>query len=245
MTRSRWRATWRKLAPDGEPEDLAGFLDGRAGGGDPAEDPGCRPASRPDRHRRRPVRGRGRSAPAPRILDLCAEIGVTRIECGEGFTEMGLKPAGVLAMADERGLEVEYEMGKKHGGPFTEASFAGSLEQAREWEQAGAVQIVVEGRESARGVGLFDDEGRLNEALAERVAEEFGFEMVKFEAPNKPSQFALLDLLGPQVRLSNVRLEEVLRVEIYRRGLHSDSFSKPNLRPPRPAADDCGSVPES
>ena len=96
------------------------------------------------------------------------------------------------------------------------------------------------------GVGLFDDEGRLDQRLAERTATEFGLGMVKFEAPTKPSQFALLeDLFGPEVQLSNIRLEEVLRVEIYRRGLHSDSFSKPGLRPPRPAADDCGSVPES
>ena len=29
----------------------------------------------------------------------------------------------------------------------------------------------------------------------------------------------------------NVRLEELLRVEIYRRGLHSDAFANPNLRP--------------
>jgi phosphosulfolactate synthase len=55
--------------------------------------------------------------------------------------------------------------------------------------------------------------------------------MVTFEAPNKPSQFALLDYLGPKVRLCNVRLEELLRVEIYRRGLHSDAFCKDNLRP--------------
>jgi len=37
------------------------------------------------------------------------------------------------------------------------------------------------------------------------------------------------------VRLSNVRLEELLRVEIYRRGLHSDAFGRPNLRPNSPA----------
>jgi phosphosulfolactate synthase len=33
------------------------------------------------------------------------------------------------------------------------------------------------------------------------------------------------------VGLCNVRLEELLRVEIYRRGLHSDAFDKSNLRP--------------
>jgi phosphosulfolactate synthase len=33
----------------------------------------------------------------------------------------------------------------------------------------------------------------------------------------------LIDHFGRDVRLSNVRLEELLRVEIYRRGLHSQS----------------------
>jgi phosphosulfolactate synthase len=37
------------------------------------------------------------------------------------------------------------------------------------------------------------------------------------------------------VLLSNVRLEELLRVEIYRRGLHADAFGRPNLRPPAPS----------
>ena len=73
--------------------------------------------------------------------------------------------------------------------------------------------------------------GDFNGALADRFASEFGLDMVTFEAPNKPSQFALLDHFGPEVRLCNVRLEELLRVEIYRRGLHSDAFCKENLRP--------------
>src|SRR5438034_8386258 len=46
-------------------------------------------------------------------LDLCADIGVTRIECGEGFTEMTLKAADVVKMASERGLDVQFELGKK------------------------------------------------------------------------------------------------------------------------------------
>jgi phosphosulfolactate synthase len=90
---------------------------------------------------------------------------------------------------------------------------------------------VVEARESAKGVGLFDEGGNFSGALADRFAKAFGLKIVTFEAPNKPSQFALLDHFGSQVRLCNVRLEELLRVEIYRRGLHSDAFGKENLRP--------------
>lgn len=167
----------------------------------------------------------------PAYLDLCADIGVTRIECGEGFTDMPLKEHDVVKMAHDRGLQVQFELGKKHTGAFTETVIAELIEQGKRWLDAGALQLVVEARESARGVGLFDDQGNFNAAYADRFANTFGFQTVIFEAPNKPSQFALLDHFGREVHLCNIRLEEVLRVEIYRRGLHSDAFSKPNLRP--------------
>ncbi len=96
------------------------------------------------------------------------------------------------------------------------------------------MQLVVEARESAKEVGLFDDSGNLNRAYADRFAKTFGFKTVIFEAPNKPSQFALLNHFGREVLLCNVRLEELLRVEIYRRGLHSDAFENDNFRPVAP-----------
>ncbi len=113
----------------------------------------------------------------------------------------------------------------------------GLIDQGRRWLDGGALELVVEARESAQGVGLFDQQGTLNRAFVDRFANAFGHEIVMFEAPNKPSQFALLDHCGRGVRLCNVRLEELLRVEIYRRGLHSDAFAKANLRPlPRAAS---------
>ncbi len=164
-------------------------------------------------------------------LDLCADVGVTRIECGEGFTTLTARPQAVVEMAARRGLEVQYELGKKHEGSFTQESLNEAVRRGWQWLDAGAREIVVEARESAEGVGLFDANGKLNHSYADRFAGEFGLERTVFEAPNKPSQFALLDHFGPYVKLGNVRLEEVLRVEIYRRGLHSDAFSRPNLRP--------------
>lgn len=168
-------------------------------------------------------------------LDLCADIGVDRIEVGEGFTDPDLRPARIVRLAADRGLEVQFELGKKHGGSFTSDMVEALVEQGKTWLEAGALELVVEARESAQGVGLFDDAGRFNAAFADRFAGEFGHERLLFEAPNKPSQFMLLDHFGPVVQLCNVRLEELLRVEIYRRGLHSDAFAKPNLRPPPPA----------
>jgi phosphosulfolactate synthase len=171
----------------------------------------------------------------PAYLDLCAEMGVNRVECGEGFTDLTLSPETVAKMAEERGLEIQFELGKKHGGAFTEDVTDELIEQGKRWLDVGARELVVEARESAMGVGLFDDLGNFNASLAERFADAFGLDVVMYEAPNKASQFALLDHFGHDVHLCNIRLEELLRVEIYRRGLHSDAFGHENLRPPRPA----------
>jgi phosphosulfolactate synthase len=164
-------------------------------------------------------------------LDLCAGLGITRIECGEGFTTLSLKPEAIVKMAHERGLTVQYEMGKKHEGPFTSDSLEEAIALANAWHDAGAEYLVVEARESAQAVGAFAADGSLNTDFADHFVEEFGFDVLMFEAPNKPSQFAFLEHFGQRVHLCNVRLEELLRVEIFRRGLHSDAFAIPKLRP--------------
>jgi phosphosulfolactate synthase len=167
-------------------------------------------------------------------LDLCADVGLNRIECGEGFTELALAPAKVVRQARERCLDVEFELGGKHAGHFSDAQAEELVATGQRWLDAGAVRLVIEARESAHDVGLFSEPGQFDPRQAERFAEAFGLERVLFEAPDKASQFAMISHFGPEVQLGNVRLEEILRVEIYRRGLHSDAFSQAKLRPRPP-----------
>lgn len=162
-------------------------------------------------------------------LDLCAGAMIDSIEAGSGFTEMTLSPGDVVARAASRGLLVQFELGGKHDGAFTQAQVGSLIDVGRRWLDAGAGKLVVEARESARDVGLFDRAGAFQPRLADAFADAFGLDLLLFEAPDKRSQFALMEHFGPQVGLSNVRLEELLRVEIYRRGLHSDSFDSPSL----------------
>jgi phosphosulfolactate synthase len=100
-------------------------------------------------------------------LDLCADIGFDRIECATGFAAEGVDAHRVVAAAEARGLEVQFELGRKHDGPFTPAVVAELLDQGRVWLDAGARQLVVEARESAAAVGLFDLGGRLDHSLAD------------------------------------------------------------------------------
>jgi len=168
----------------------------------------------------------------PTYLNLCAEVGFTRVECAEGFTRTRLAPAAIVAAVHERGMEVEFELGSKHAGRFTPRVTDALLATGEQWLSAGAVRLVLEGRESADDVGLFIEPGRFDLAQAERFVATFGLDVLLFEAPDKASQFALIDHYGPRVQLGNVRLEEVLRVEVYRRGLHADTFGISSPRPP-------------
>jgi phosphosulfolactate synthase len=174
----------------------------------------------------------------PEYFDLCADIGADRIEAGQGFIPNELNPREIVALASQRGLDVQFEIGDKHGGAFTQEVAQELIDLGRRWLDAGAKQIVVEARENAQDVGLFNGGGQFDARLADAFAGAFGMEVAVFEAPNKASQFALLNHFGPEVHLSNVRLEELLRVEIYRRGLHSDAFMHKNLRPKGPCGFD-------
>lgn len=168
-------------------------------------------------------------------FELCASIGIDRIEAGHGFTEMQHSPSQIVRMASRVGLSVQMELGDKHGGAFNDRVVQELIATGREWLDAGALAIVVEARESAQQIGLFDESGRLNFDAAEAFANAFGMEHTIFEAPNKRSQFDFLNHFGSRVHLSNVRLEELLRVEIYRRGLHADAYRK--LLAPLPIPD--------
>jgi phosphosulfolactate synthase len=170
------------------------------------------------------------------FFELVASLGVDRIEAGEGFTRLKRSPREYTRLAERFGLSVQMELGDKHGGAFSPGIVAELIDDGHRWLDAGADAIVVEARESAQQVGLFDDSGRLNLDAADAFAAAFGMDKTIFEAPNKRSQFDFLRHFGNEVNLSNVRLEELLRVEIYRRGLHSDAYAHELATRPVPAA---------
>lgn len=169
-------------------------------------------------------------------FELCASLHVDRIEIAEGFTRT-THLEQVVGLARRYGLEVQAELGDKHAGAFDAAEVERLIERGTLWLAAGARQLIVEARESAQNVGIFDRSGAANFLAAESLVLAFGLDTLVFEAPNKKSQFELLTHFGKEINLSNVRLEEVLRVEIYRRGLHADSYERElaHATPPPPA----------
>ena len=68
-----------------------------------------------------------------------------------------MPPEDVINLAQKFGLEVQVELGEKQGGSFTAAVASSLIDRGHRWLAAGADQVIVEGRESAQGIGLFDE----------------------------------------------------------------------------------------
>jgi phosphosulfolactate synthase len=161
-------------------------------------------------------------------LDLCANFGVARVECGEGVADQRIRPSQIARLAHSRGLEFQFELGRHDSAPETAQSL---IEQGDRWLNAGAMQLATEPHTAERGTGVFDSTGQFNPAFADRLARAFGLETVTFAAPDAPAQFAILNHFGREAHLCHVRLEDLLTVESFRRGLHAASFLSERLHP--------------
>ncbi len=90
----------------------------------------------------------------------------------------------------------------------------------------GADKVIIEGRESGKGVGVFDKDGNVKEAELEALVhglpclESFLF----WEAPLKSQQVSLIKRFGPDVNLGNIAPEESLALEALRCGLRGDTL---------------------
>ena len=89
--------------------------------------------------------------------------------------------------------------------------------------EAGATKVILEGRESGT-VGVYDDEGRVDASLIERITRDVPHENLIFEAPQKEQQVWFIKHFGPDVNLGNVATDDVIPLETLRQGLRADTL---------------------
>lgn len=163
---------------------------------------------------------------AAEFLVAAARLGFSYVEVSDGTID--LPPAvrrDLIRRARDMGFGVLAEIGKKDSGR--------ALVPEEVWEQAaadraaGAELVIVEGRDSGRGVGIYDAGGQIREPLLEAIAAGFeGADGVMWEAPQTHQQQALLLRFGPEVNLGNVQPADALALEAMRRGLRGDTLRR-------------------
>jgi phosphosulfolactate synthase len=158
------------------------------------------------------------------FYDWAEALGMNGVEVSDGT--ITLHPAlrrEAIEIAARRGLHVVTEVGKKvRGSRFDPVAF---WRQVADDRLAGARHVIVEGRESGRGVGIYDDDGAIDpEALGRLVEGAEDPAGLIWEAPDKEQQVAIIERFGPRVGIGNVPPGEVLALECLRQGLRADTF---------------------
>lgn len=154
-----------------------------------------------------------------------ADLGFTGIEISDGTLTLGAKERHqAIQRAKAHGFKVVTEVGKKNGTPI---SVLRMQQMITEDLESGADQVIIEGRESGKAVGIYDHNGKVKEAEMEALVRGLpnSGSVLIWEAPLKDQQVFLIKRFGPNVNLGNIPPEEILALEALRRGLRSDTFA--------------------
>ena len=166
-------------------------------------------------------------------LRRAAQLGFSAVEISEGTIDLPPdRRRRAIARAREHNLTVISEVGKKD--PQAQPPARRMAEQARLDVEWGAGWVVVEGRESGTGVGVFDEAGGVNMKAVEAIADGAGeaAERLVWEAPLKNQQAAFIKRFGRNVNLGNINPARVLAVEALRAGLRFETLQAA-VRSPR------------
>lgn len=157
-------------------------------------------------------------------LERAYELGFSAVEVSDGTIEITpLQRNRIIKMARELGLQVLTEIGKKEGDKnFDPVLMA---EQINKDLDDGAYKVILEARESGKGVTIFDENGDIEQEKMDKLLLFVrGKEHIMWEAPLKKQQVYFLRAFGPQVNLGNIMPEEVLALQSLRFGLRADTF---------------------
>lgn len=157
-------------------------------------------------------------------VDVCAELGITRVEIAEGFLSGAGDPPSLVDVALASGLEIQYEIGRKNMNEDRELSNEDRVEIALKWSELGVEYFVLEAREVGGGYALFPDGEKMNLDLVHALREHFTLQRLIFEAPTRAEYCPVLRALGPQACVSNIPPGELFRVEMMRRLVHADTI---------------------
>jgi phosphosulfolactate synthase len=158
------------------------------------------------------------------FLHLVQELGFTYVEVSAGTID--IEPAlrrQIITQAHTLGLGVLTEVGKKD----TDALFDPKT-IARQIEDdlaTGAYRVIVEARESGRGIGIYDAAGGIRNDILQAILDDVTHpDSIMWEAPQVSQQQKLLIKLGHSTNLGNIQPGDVLALEATRLGMRSDTF---------------------
>ncbi|HHY94531.1 MAG TPA: phosphosulfolactate synthase [Firmicutes bacterium] len=157
------------------------------------------------------------------FLETTAALGFSCLEVSDGTIPMEYSlRAWCIRKARDMGFRVISEVGKKD--PAQRMSPESMREMALRDLEAGAWKVIVEARESGKGVGIYDASGAVKMPELEQLVEGMDEDALIWEAPLKDQQVALIRRFGPNVNLGNVPPQDIIALEALRAGMRADTL---------------------
>ncbi len=157
------------------------------------------------------------------MLDEARELGFNLIEISSGIIELSTHQIERLAeQVRRRGLDYFIEVGKKD--PQHQLSLKETNTQIAHARTLKPRRVILESRESGRGVGIYDSDGAIKWDWVRSILAECPAEELLIEAPLELQQVQLLRELGAEANLGNVAMSSVAPLASERLGLRGDTF---------------------
>ena len=157
-------------------------------------------------------------------LEEARKLGFEAVEISDGTIFLDkAKRKDCLKRAVEAGFTVLTEVGKKD--PHQAPSPRALAEQCAEDLANGAWKVIMEARDSGKGIGIYDPQGKLQQEKLEKLLKELPDpNQIIWEAPLKNQQVKLIQRFGARVNLGNIQPPELIALEALRGGLRNDTL---------------------
>ncbi|RLG34714.1 phosphosulfolactate synthase [Methanosarcinales archaeon] len=161
------------------------------------------------------------------FFEYAHKIGLSSIEISDGSIRISREERSeIIRKCKNMGFEVFTEVGKKNPLEDAMLTMEYRIKEAKRDRDAGATKVIMEARESGKGIGVYDKEGKIKEDMVKKLTEGIGVREIMFEAPEKSQQVYFILNLGPEANLGNIKPEDVIPLETLRRGLRGDTLGR-------------------
>ena len=161
------------------------------------------------------------------FFEYAHQIGLNSVEISDGSIQIGREERSeIIRRCKNMGFEVFTEVGKKDPLEDAKLTIDYRIKQAKSDLDAGARKVIMEARESGKGIGVYDKEGKIKEDMVKKLIEGVGLRNIMFEAPEKSQQVYFILNLGHEVNLGNIKPEDAIPLETLRRGLRGDTLGR-------------------
>ena len=161
-----------------------------------------------------------------KYLKYARSLGFTHLEFSDGTIFIPDEDRSkIIKMCIDKGFTVLSEVGKKDPHKDALISTEKRIELMKNDLQSGSKMVIIEARESGKGIGVMGKDGEVDFTELDRIVESVGLKNVMIEAPDKKQQQSIFMKYGPLANIGNVQPRDILSVGALRSGLRGDTIS--------------------